>query len=182
MNKATITAAIVSAFLLAGCEVISVNRVKPIRPVIMNLEVKGGELVNDKGPNTKCIDFDEPLRKGCFFAEQGEVLELQFHLLGNSWRLTQLQICAGVTKPDPDTCTLNDEQQSEWLVIADRKLSLVPGDGTVNLTHISDNLRKLTILDINGQPGNYTYNLRACKVGSPDDCVTMDPGGTNTGR
>ena len=191
MNKAVLLTTIVSAALLSGCETpFSIaTAVEPIRPFIVKLEVSGGMLVNDKGPNSKCTAFADPLKKGCFVAEKGEVLELQFQLKrhsdGANWRLTKLQICAGDTKPTiANPCSLNEQQQSEWLVFADKKLALVPADGTVDLTAFSQSLRMLTVLDINGKAGNYTYNLQACKEGTLDeaDCAWMDPGGTNTGR
>jgi hypothetical protein len=153
------------------------------------LEVKDGMLVNDKGPNARCNAFAEPLRKGCFVAEENEVLELQFQLKkrsdGANWRLAELRICAGDTKPTAaKPCSLNDQQQLEWLVIANKRLAFMPANGTVDLTQLSDRLRALTVVDINGIKGNYTYNLRACKEGSLDDadCHWMDPGGTNRGR
>lgn len=190
MNKVILLCTIVSAVLLSGCEIpFSIAQVDPIRPFKVKLEVKGGILVNDKGPNSKCTAFGEPLRKGCFVAEHGEVLELQFKLKkrseGANWRFTELQICAGDTKPtDSEPCELNAQQRAEWLVIANKSLALLPENGTVDLTQFSNRLRVLTILDINAFEDNYTYNLQACKEGSldDDDCAWMDPGGTNTGR
>jgi hypothetical protein len=191
MNKVILLCTIVSAVLLSGCEVpFSIAQVDPIRPFKVKLKVEEGMLrVYDKGPNKKCDAFSEPLRKGCFVAEEGEVLELQFKLKkrseGANWRLTELRICAGDTKPtDSNPCALNAQQQAEWLVIAKKSLALVPKNGTVDLTQFSDRLRVLTILDINAHEGDFTYQLRACKEGSLDDgdCAWMDPGGTNKGR
>ena len=196
MNKTLLLGVFASAALLGGCETPfsipesdPIASFSPLKQFKVKLEVKNGALVNDKGRNNKCTAFSDDLKKGCFYAEENDVLELQFQLKkrsdGASWRLAELQICAGDAKPaETEDCALNDEQMREWLVISKKQLAVVPGTGTVDLTQFSDTLRVVTILDINGIPGNYTYNIRACKEGKLDDdnCVWMDPGGTNTGR
>jgi hypothetical protein len=179
-----------SVALLSGCSTMfTFTKIQPIRPFKVMLTADGGELTNDRGPNSNCTEFADPLKKGCFVAAIGEVLELEFRLKrradGANWRFAKLMICAGTEKPaDPGDCSLTAKQQAEWLVVAERQLALIPSDGTVDLTDFSDTLRVFTVVDINAHEFDYVYNIQACKEGSlsETDCVWMDPGGTNRGR
>ena len=179
-----------SVALLSGCSTMfTFTEIQPVKPFKVKLTADGGELTNDKVPNNKCIAFAEPLKKGCFVAAKGEVLELEFKLKRRAedanWRFAKLMICAGTEKPtESNECSLNAKQQAEWLVVAERQLALMPSDGTVDLTDFSDTLRVFTVVNINAYEGDYVYNIQACKEGSllPADCVWMDPGGSNKGR
>jgi hypothetical protein len=190
MKKALVYSTFMSVALLSGCsEMFTFTEIQQVRPFKVQLTVNGGKLTNDKGPNTKCKAFANSLKKGCFFADIDEVLELEFKLKkraeGANWRFTKLMICAGTEKPtDSSKCYLNATQQAEWLVMAEMQLALMPPNGTVDLTGFSDTLWVFTVVDINAHEGDYVYNIQACKEGSllPADCVWMDPGGSNRGR
>lgn len=193
MNKSMIFSTLISGALLSGCSSFSTHTalatIQHVKPFKVKLVVVGGELTNDKMPNAKCTTYANPLKKGCFVAGVGEVLELEFKLTrraeGKNWRFTKLMICAGTTKPaDPTLCTLDAIQQAEWLVNAKKQFALMPGNGTVDLTTFSDKLTIFSVLDINGHPGDYTYNIQACPEGNyvEADCAWMDPGGMNKGR
>ena len=190
MKRAIIYSTFLSVALLSGCSTMfTLTKIQLVRPFKVKLTAAGGELTNDKVRNTKCTAFADPLKKGCFVAEKGEVLELEFKLKKRSeranWRFTRLMICAGTEKPTAlNPCSLNATQQAEWLVVAKEQFALMPSDGTVDLTEFSDTLRVFTVADINGHVDDYVYKIQACKEGSllPADCVWMDPGGTNKGR
>ncbi len=187
MKKAIIYITFMSVVLLSGCTSFTMTRIQKVKPFKVMLTAQGGVLTNNRGTNANCTSFKDPiLKKGCFVADKGEVLELEFKLKkrseGANWRFTELKICAGTVKPT--TCSLNATQRAEWMVIASLRFALMPADGTVDLTEFSDTLRLFTVLDINGHAGNYVYKIQACKEGSllTADCVWMDPGGSNKGR
>jgi len=195
MKKSMIFSTFISVALLSGCSAFSTHTTfakiqQKVKPFKVRLEVAEGELTNDRTPNAGCTAFANPLRKGCFVAEKDEVLELEFRLKRKAerkkWRFTKLMICAGTNKPIPmNTCALNDTQKAEWLVNAKKQFALLPDNGTVDLTTFSDKLRVFSVLDVNGHPGDYTYNIQACPEGLPiieANCVWMDPGGKNNGR
>lgn len=190
MKKSLIFSIFMSVALLSGCSTISTFAlIKGVKPFKVKLTADGGELTNDKVRNINCTPFADTLKKGCFVADKGDVLVLEFKLKkradGANWRFTKLMICAGTAKPTAmNPCTLNPQQQAEWLVGAKRELALLPVNGTVDLTLFSEKLRLFTVLDINGHAGDYVYNIQACKEGltAPADCVWMDPGGKNKGR
>jgi len=189
----------ISVVILAGCGTtrdnqleIYTNLTTGVKPFKVKLIAEGGQLkVRERGPNSKCTKFAEKLRTGCFIAEEGEMLELKFTLQHNSegkkWRFATVKICAGTSKPDPDEpseCTLDADQQADFLVVANNKVACMPSDGTVDLTGFTDQLRVFSVRDFNWHVGDYVYLIQACEEGStdPDDCVWMDPGGTNNGR
>lgn len=189
----------ISVVVLAGCSTISdhqfetyINFTTGVKPFKVKLKAEGGELVIlERGPNEKCTEFSSKLRKGCFIAEEGEMLELEFKLTPNSedekWRFTKVKICARTTKPDPDEpseCTLDADQQADFLVVANNEVALMPSDGTIDLTDFADKLRIFSVRDFNWHVGEYVYLIQACHEGTivPANCVWMDPGGTNKGR
>jgi hypothetical protein len=196
VKKKTLFNMFISVVVLGGCSTTAdhqfelyTNFTTGVKPFKVNLEVKDGNLINDRHSNTNCANFAPKLRKGCFVAEFGEMLELKFALKHRSdnkkWRFAKLQICAGTTKPIPSSsCSLNPDQQADWLVVANNEVTLMPSNGTVDLTQFADELRIFSVRDFNWHKGDFTYRIQACEEEktADDDCVWMDPGGTNNGR
>ncbi len=196
MKKTMIFSTLMSVAMLGGCGTngdfqsnlftLVQTGVKPFK---VKLTVDGDELTNDKGFNSDCTEFAEKLRKGCFVAESGEMLELEFKLKQPGgrvkWRFTKVMVCAGTAKPTGgNPCSLDSDQRADWVVVANNEVALMPPDGTIDLTAFSQQLRVFSVRDFNWHSGNYTYKIEACEEGStaPDDCAWMDPGGTNKGR
>ncbi len=201
MKKSMVASTFLVAALVSGCG--TLRDVGPddynfpiftliqtgVKPFKVRLEVEGQELVSDKGFNSDCTAFDEKLRKACFVAEIGEMLELEFRLQqpggGTHWRFTTVMICAGTEKPEEMAdCSLTPEQQADFLVEANDTVALFPSDGTIDLTQFSEQLRVFSVRDFNWLAHDYVYWIEACEEGSTaeDDCAWMDPGGSNKGR
>lgn len=191
MKKFLIFSMFISIVLLSGCRTfVTFTTIQQVKPFKVQLAVVGSELTNDKSRNANCTAFANPLKKGCFVADKGDVLELEFKLKrnaeGKKWRFTKLMICSGTTKPTAlNPCSLNATQRAEWLVNVKKQFALMPADGTVDLTTFSATLRLFSVLDVNGHAGDYVYNIQTCPEGLPiieANCAWMDPGGTNRGR
>jgi hypothetical protein len=195
MKKTVIFSMFMSAVVLSACalsrdskfEIFTLTQTG-VKPFKVKLSVDGNELRNDKTVNIECTSFGANLKKGCFIAEEGEMLELEFKLKqpgGPNWRFTKVLICAGTTAPNPLTdCALDPDQQADFLVVANNQIALMPPNGTIDLTDFGDTLRVFTVRDFNWFADDYVYKIQACKEGSllPDDCAWADPGGINKGR
>jgi hypothetical protein len=199
MKKTTVLSVFISIVILAGCGTThdpKSQNFRDVRPFKVKLEVQGDELINDRRPNDRCTKFDQDLKKGCFVAAEGEMLELEFKLKhqsdGKEWRFTKIMICAGTTKPrELSQCALNPDQRADWLVAANNEVALMPASGIVDLAKFADKLRVFSVRDFNWLVGDYVYSIQACEEGKTDEncdedddcpCVWMDPGGTNNGR
>ncbi len=199
MKKAVLFSTFMSVALLTGCcadddyalkgPKSTSTGVKPFK-VTLTVNSETNELTaKDKGINPDCSPkFDDKLKKACFVAEVGEMLEMEFRLQqppgATKWRFTTVMICSGTTKPKPNDCSLTPSQQADFVIEANNEVELMPGNGTIKLTSFSEQLRVFTIRDFNWLEHNYIYKIEACKEGSTDveDCAWMDPGGTNKGR
>ena len=197
MKKAVLFSTFMSVALLTGCcasddyqtdsSKLTSTGVKPFK-VTLIVNTSTNELTpKDRGINPDCSPkFDDKLKKACFVAEVGEMLEMEFRLQQPSgatkWRFTKVMICSGTTKPND--CSLTPSQRADFVIEANNEVELMPGNGTIDLTSFSQQLRVFSIRDFNWLEHNYIYKIEACKEGSTDkdDCVWMDPGGTNKGR
>ena len=199
MKKALLFSTFMFVALLTGCGAsrdynfdsftMTSTGVKPFK-VTLIVDTSTNTLIpKDRGITPKCsAEFDDKLKKACFVAEVGEMLEMEFRLQQPSgptrWRFTKVMICSGTTKKEEADCSLTPSQQADFVIEANNEVKLIPGNGTIDLTSFSQQLRVFTIRDYNWLEHNYTYKIKACKEGSTDedDCVWMDPGGTNKGR
>ena len=160
-----------------------------VKPVKVKLEIEGGKLITKKEANTKCTPFANKFKKGCFVAEEGEMVEVEFKLQhpggDTKWRFTKLLICSGIEKPDPLTdCSLDSDQRADWAVLANNEVAWPNADGSVKLSLISEQLREFSLRDFNWLADDYFYWIQACPDGVTDEaqCVAMDPGSVNKGR
>lgn len=195
MKKTVIFSMFMSAVVLSACvtsrdsrfEIFTLTQTG-VKPFKVKLSVDGNVLTNNKTVNNDCTSFGTDLKKGCFVAEEGEMLELEFKLQqpgGKNWRFTKVLICAGTTTPNPlSDCALDPDQRADFLVVANNQVALMPANGTVDLTGFGETLRVFTVRDFNWLEDDYVYKIQACEEGSldPDDCAWADPGGTNRGR
>ncbi len=201
MKMAALFGTLISVALLTGCAAnrdyqfdmfkLTSTGVKPFK-VTLNIDSSTNVLTpKDKGISRNCSDkFDDKLKKACFVAEVGEMLEMEFRLQqpgGTNWRFTKVWICSGTIKPNPENmadCSLTPSERADFVVEANNEVRLMPGNGTIDLTSFSQQLRVFTIRDFNWLEQNYIYVIEACEEGSTDvdDCARLDPGGTNKGR
>jgi hypothetical protein len=160
-----------------------------VKPVKVKLEIDGGELKPAKEANSKCTQVVEKFRKGCFIADVGEMVEVEFKLQQPGgmvkWRFTKLWICSGSEKPDGgNPCSLDNDQRADWAVLANNDVAWPTKEGEIILTQFSSELREFHLRDYNWLANDYFYQIRACPENHTDeaDCVDMDPGSVNKGR
>jgi len=156
-------------------------------------------LVVTKQDFNHCTNHPEYQDKGCFRLEKDTSGLIKFRLkkddFDDGWTLRQFTICRDPNETDEapgkieTSCngsSLSIEERLEFFIMDDKRGTTVlptPESGVVDLsTGLGNNLQEFYVVDQNTIEQVYFYNIQACKTGSPDPCVYLDPPVENTGR
>lgn len=146
--------------------------------LLVNGSGAGASMKVSTGPMANCRNSDD----GCMVFARKEKGVITFDMSGNDagWHITQLKICKGNSKPDPDpdSCELGFNATDFYVEEGSNVVIPNPLTGKISWEY-ADAVKTFVLHDQNVITQNYYYRVKACDSVNP--CIEIDPPVDNKG-